>query len=204
MRLPNASTLEGVAAAVSEAAAPQGTPEKAAVLYRSALSESASIRTAKATQRDASHVVEGKVVKGVTATASAESMEGEVEAAAARASRSVLAATWPLWGCECRRGAAPDRSCPGAVLPGAPSGSADAHRTRREGLERGARGGRAPGLRCERQRCRRGMRAQPWSGEARCVPGNALTSALSGSVDAPWAWREGAKLEASDGRAPRR
>ena len=59
MRLPNASTLEGVAAAVSEAAAPQGAPEKAAVLYRGALSESASVRTATATQRDASHVVEG-------------------------------------------------------------------------------------------------------------------------------------------------
>ena len=93
--MPNASTLEEVAAA----AAPQGAPEKAAVLYCGAVSESASIRTATATQRDASHVVEGKVVKGVTATASAESMEGEVEAAAARASRSVLAATWPLWGC---------------------------------------------------------------------------------------------------------
>ena len=87
MRLPNASTLEGVAAAVSEAAAPQGAPEKAAVLYCGAVSVSASIRTATATQRDASHVAEGKVVKGVTATASAESMEGEVEAAAARVSR---------------------------------------------------------------------------------------------------------------------
>ena len=141
MRLPNASTLEGVAAAVSEAAAPQGAPEKAAVLYCGAVSVSASIRTATATQRDASHVAEGKVVKGVTATASAESMEGEVEAAAARASRSVLAATWPMWGCACRHGAAPDRSCPRAALPGATSGSADAHRTRREGAERGARGG---------------------------------------------------------------
>ena len=65
MRFPNASTLEGVAAAVSEAAAPQGAPEKAAVLYRGALSELASIRTATATPRNASNVAEGKVVKGV-------------------------------------------------------------------------------------------------------------------------------------------
>ena len=48
------------------------------------------------------------------------------------------------------------------------------------------------------------VRAQPWSGEARRVPGTSRTSALSGSVDAPWARREGAKLEASDGRASRR
>jgi hypothetical protein len=38
------------------------------------LTELASVRTATATQRDASHVVEGKVVKGVTATVSAESL----------------------------------------------------------------------------------------------------------------------------------
>ena len=65
MRLPNVITLEEAAVA----AAPQGASEKAAVLNRGALTESASVRTATATPRDASHVAEGKVVKGVTATA---------------------------------------------------------------------------------------------------------------------------------------
>ena len=93
MRLPKASRVGEVAAAevagavVAESAAPQGASEKAAALYRGALTEWASVRTVTATQRDASHVVEGKVVKGVTATASAESVEEEAAAAAVRVSR---------------------------------------------------------------------------------------------------------------------
>jgi hypothetical protein len=70
------------------AAAPQGASEKAAVLHRAASTASAPVRTATATPRDASHVVEG-----AAATAVAESVGKEAAAAAARASRSARAAT---------------------------------------------------------------------------------------------------------------